>query len=230
MIRKLILLIVLITACNAVHASVSDSGVPEAAPTNSFVPPPKKPCPDDMVYIERSNMRFCIDVFEFPDRKGEYPIAAIDGHEAEALCVGVGKRICDHSEWITACRGKESLKYSYGNTYVKDRCNDSRTDYVGVKWGIMENRPAWRIYAHTLYKGERSGSRLLCKSDEGVFDMNGNVREWQKEPKSQYGYVFGSSYWYGDMARNFSCGFAVGNHVSTFATYESGVRCCKSAE
>jgi sulfatase modifying factor 1 len=231
MIRKA-LLCILLTACGT--ATVSGATVEQnhkriSTPT---IIKEYKPCNDDMVYIERDKQKFCIDRYEFPNKQGEYPISAIDAHQAESLCESVDKRICSYGEWYQACVGKENLRFSYGGSH-KDYCNDNKTGWVHPKWELMGS-PEWKGYAKTLYKGEPSGGRQRCKSDEGVFDLLGNVREWVKDPSAPYGYVIPGSYWYGDMQTDpnihLSCKYVIRNHAASFGSYEFGARCCRDVK
>lgn len=189
----------------------------------------KQACPDDMVYIERQNIRFCIDRFEFPNKENEYPASGISAPEAEQLCKDVGKRICSYDEWYQSCIGKSKQKFSYGS-YHKSVCNDNKSNWIPPDWSKMSNPLVWKEYVKTLYKADKIGSHPLCKSDEGVYDMLGNVREWTKSPNTQYGYTIPASYWYGDMAHNLSCTYAITNHAASFASYEFGTRCCSNIQ
>lgn len=234
-----VVVLLLAIGCNAKHIEVNDTlpTLPEPISTCSNLscqaPLPEvivnKPCSDDMVFIERKDIKFCIDKFEFPNKKGTNPIYAITAFQAETLCTNVGKRLCAYEEWYQACIGTKEYLYSYGSTYIPGFCNDNQTHYIEVDWSKMST-PEWRAYAATLYKGEPSGSRETCKTDEGVYDLPGNVREWTKEPTAPYGYVVPAGYWYGTMSGPPTCTFAIRNHAASFASYEFGTRCCKNTE
>jgi formylglycine-generating enzyme len=189
-------------------------------------------CPADMVYIERQNHAYCIDKYEWPNIVGEYPTAAINAYEATNLCSSVGKRICEYNEWYNACVGKENFRYSYGQHHIRGYCNDEKTGWVKPRWELM-GTPGWKTYAHTLYKGDIIGAHPNCKSDEGVYDMLGNVREWTRSPGTRYGYTVAASYWYGDMQTDpnlhLSCKYKIVNHSQSFSSYEFGARCCKDS-
>jgi len=190
-------------------------------------------CPENVVLVPKG--RFCIDKYEWPNKKGEYPDFAMSAYEAENDCKSVGKRLCTHLEWYTACMGKNNMFYGYGPFWKRGVCNDSiGTGYVPVDWTKMhQGHAVWKAYAATLFKGVRSGSLEGCYSDEGddkVYDMIGNVREWVKDPYGNGGYAFESSFWYGTLSGPASCGFQVSVHAPTFASYENGTRCCKDTE
>jgi formylglycine-generating enzyme required for sulfatase activity len=201
-----------------------------------YIPPPTPPvvqptiCSEDMVFV--SNGKFCIDKYEWPNKKNTLPDFAMTAFEAEKLCESIKKRLCTHTEWLNACLGKDSLRYGYGNFWQKDACNDNtNTKYIPVNWGKMnEGRDAWKSYAKTLYKGKPSGSMEQCfvsEANDRVYDMIGNVREWVRDPAGYGGYAFESSFWHGTMQGPQGCGFVVRSHAPEFASYEVGTRCCK---
>lgn len=197
-----------------------------AEPVSNPIPP----CPDDMVYVSRGN--FCIDKYEWPNKQGEYPESAMTAYQAESLCLGINKRLCTHTEWNFACRGKNNLPYGYGILWEKEYCNDHETKYIPVNWKLINDPVKWKIYAKTLYKGTPSGSKSLCcseQNDDKVYDMIGNVREWVKDPHGLGGYSFESSFWHGTMSGPIGCGFTVRGHSPSFPSYEVGTRCCKDS-
>lgn len=216
---------------NIIPVSIPDASVSEV---NASV---CKPCPDDMVYIKRDGMRFCIDIYEWPNIKGELPDYAMSAYDAENSCKSVGKRLCTHKEWVFACKGKNNLAFGYSDVWKKDVCNDSMTSgYIPVDWSIMNKGYAvWKNYAKTLYKGAPSGYYENCYSewDDGarIFDLVGNLREWKVDPQGLDGYSFGTTFWFGSLeGAAVSCDFTVRSHSNGFRTYEASVRCCRDAK
>lgn len=184
-----------------------------------------------MATVNWDDQKFCIDRFEFPNKVGSYPDYALSAYEAESLCKKEGKRLCSAKEWENACLGDTRLEYGYAATRSVNNCNDHKTGYIKPNWGLMySNR--WKTYAHTLYKADPSGSHLLCHSTEingqNVFDMVGNVREWVSIDHGKYSYAVMGSYWFGTMQGPLGCHTMITNHAPNFASYEFGVRCCKS--
>ena len=49
-------------------------------------------------------MHFCIDRFEYPDRKGSYPVVAVTWREAGELCRARSERLCSEAEWTLRAR------------------------------------------------------------------------------------------------------------------------------
>src|SRR5687768_6118207 len=58
--------------------------------------------------------RFCIDRHEWPNRVGVRPKVFVTWYEAQNLCQGAGKRLCERSEWTLACEGPKRAPYPYG--------------------------------------------------------------------------------------------------------------------
>ena len=109
-----------------------------------------------------------------PTNKPKVPIACVDWCDAEAYCAWAGKHLCGKigggtnapgdfadatkSEWFAACSDGGTLKFPYGNTYQADTC-------VGADNGFV--RPT-------------SVPSAACEGGyAGLFDMSGNVSEWE---------------------------------------------------
>ncbi len=141
-------------------------------------------CPDDMVFVatsevtvgsEQRNHRwqlpltrvevpaFCVDRYEYPNRKGQRPRVELSWHEARDACAALDKRLCREAEWARACRGPDGRGYAYGDGFERDRCN---TPIAGDGPGD----------APIPFSG--AGDHRRCRSPEGVYDLNGNVSEW----------------------------------------------------
>lgn len=190
---------------------------------------PHDHCPKGMVLIDRKDAFYCVDQYEWPNQAGAYPVAAITAYEAERLCRSVGKRLCSIAEWRTACFGKEEFAYSYGPIH-KDYCNDHAIGYIQPRWELMYPLSRWRVYAKGLYKGVPNGSEPFCKSDEGVYELIGNTREWIRNPGGMGGYGIAGGYWFGTMQGLPTCLSSITNHSPGFASYEFGARCCLDAQ
>lgn len=99
-----------------------------------------------------------MDVWEYPNREGEYPKTGVTWTEARELCAAAGKRLCAAHEWEVACGGAERHTYPYGNDYVPAAC------------AVARSAPA------------PSGRYLACVSPSGVHDLVGSVWEWTSTP------------------------------------------------
>ncbi|MFO0596519.1 MAG: bifunctional serine/threonine-protein kinase/formylglycine-generating enzyme family protein [Myxococcaceae bacterium] len=142
---------------------------------------------------------FCIDVFEYPNKKGVAPTASIGFADAKRLCEGQGKRLCTESEWEKSCKGPGNAKWPYGNGFDPNTCNTE--DDIGDSRALS---PAGRF--------------AKCRSGYGVADLSGNVSEWTADRV-----IKGGSFASGDYAVRCS---ARKNGASFAKSSEVGFRCC----
>ncbi|NLG18697.1 MAG: SUMF1/EgtB/PvdO family nonheme iron enzyme, partial [Fibrobacter sp.] len=61
-------------------------------------------CPEGMQLIE--NGKFCIDSYEWPNKKDQLPKVDVSYEEAAQTCAKEGKRLCTSEEWQMACRNQ----------------------------------------------------------------------------------------------------------------------------
>jgi serine/threonine protein kinase len=106
---------------------------------------------------------FCIDTFEYPNRKGSMPTVGVSWHDAKRLCENRSKRLCTEEEWEKACKGPGNARFPYGSSFDPNACNTE--DDSG------EDRPL-----------VSSGTFAKCRSGYGVADLSGNVAEWTASP------------------------------------------------
>jgi len=172
-------------------------------------------------------MHYCIDRFEWPNRRGELPAVMFTWKEAKQACEDAGKRLCSEAEWTLACEGPERLPFPYGFARDAAACPiDKRSPRVDEH----------RLYAsHTreaelarVDQREPSGSRPRCVSASGVFDLTGNVDEWVV---SQTSYPHRSALKGGNWGqfRN-ACRPATRKHDENWRFYQTGFRCCREPE
>lgn len=115
-------------------------------------------CSDEMETIE--NGHFCIDTYEWPNKKNSLPSLDLSYEEAVQLCKDAGKRLCTAQEWEIACRSDEKKwRYPYGKKYTVDKCNNLGNAF-------SKNKPAVSGYFND------------CVGSAGVYDMSGNAAEW----------------------------------------------------
>lgn len=119
-----------------------------------------------------------IDLYEYPNRKGEQPLVTTSWFEAARLCADQGKRLCSSAEWEHACRGPEGLRFS--STDVRENlpenfgrryCNTTGSATAGDS---PENQDL-----------ASSGHFPNCSSSAGVYDLIGNAFEWTMDLTSQ---------------------------------------------
>jgi sulfatase modifying factor 1 len=166
---------------------------------------------------------FCVDRYEYPNRKGDRPLVMKTWGEAQDICRAAGKRLCGDSEWTMACEGKAHLPYPYGRKRDAQACNIDRwLPHVDEKALVDPNRRAAELTR--LWQGEVSGARSKCVSPHGVFDMTGNVDEWVvNESGKPYRSGSKGGYWGPVRAR---CRPMTTAHGETFPFYQTGFRCC----
>jgi formylglycine-generating enzyme required for sulfatase activity len=189
----------------------------------------KGECPSDMV----ASGAVCIDRYEAPNVAGEMPFALQTAYDGEEWCAARGKRLCTEDEWVRACMGPHGRPFPYGAAHRDGVCNDDHP-WQKVSWKRLSRwpqDPALDEAAH-LYQGDMSGARAECVSEEGAFDLTGNVAEWVRRskpsPRPGYDHVLKGCFWAGCFKESQpSCAFTNGAHPGTFRTYEAGFRCCK---
>lgn len=167
---------------------------------------------------------YCMDRFEYPNVEGEIPRYDLSWNEADRLCQEQGKRLCSSAEWERACRGTQGHRYAYGRNRLPHFCN---TPYRSSRDGPVP-------YA-------ASGSHPKCVSEDGIYDLNGNLSEWvadgwagDRQPMDDdYGRehpmreVRGGTMWaatfYGQdcLSRH--------GHPANAQYEDDGFRCCKDA-
>jgi sulfatase-modifying factor enzyme 1 len=172
------------------------------------------------------DMSFCIDRFEYPNRKGEYPVIYVNWHESNKFCENEGKRLCTEEEWTFACEGEEALPYPYGYDRDDQACLVDKpwrpfdpTAYRGRKAALIRE-------LDSLWQGVPSGSLPKCKSPFGVYDLTGNVDEYTKS-MSPVGSpaILKGGYWGPVRTR---CRPTTRAHGPEHAFYQQGFRCCRN--
>lgn len=175
--------------------------------------------------LPREALHFCIDRYEYPNRRGAYPWILVDFVEARDLCAHEGNRLCTEAEWTFACEGEEAMPYPYGYQRDPDACVIDRP-WREVNETAFSPRDGSRALREIdrLWQGEASGSRTRCRSPFGVYDMTGNVDEWTTsvEPGERPS-IFKGGYWGPIRAR---CRPSTRVHGEDFAFYQQGFRCC----
>jgi formylglycine-generating enzyme len=187
---------------------------------------------------QKKHLDFCIDVYEYPNHKGEKPTLMVSWNDMKKNCENKGKRLCQDHEWTLACEGPEMLPYPYGYTRDNKACNIDNPQRPGFDAAHAKMTPevvAW------LDQSVPSGSMPNCVSSYGVYDMTGNADEWtinsehgqpmdpaHPEGKKQYWSSLQGGHWV-TGARN-RCRPKTTVHNEDTQFYELGGRCCKDAQ
>lgn len=171
-----------------------------------LIRPPRRAalCPDGMAAVETDKGAFCVDRYEWPNKKGAEPLGYINWYMAYDSCRTINKRLCTASEWEAACAGRKDLAYPYGDAYEVRACN---TESSG---------------------SAPSGAFVECRSFAGAYDMSGNLREWTdtKNAKNPRHYQVYGGFWDGRGAsrcRETQYSFFPENRFISI-----GFRCCQT--
>jgi len=173
-------------------------------------------------------MHFCIDRFEYPNVRGDYPVIMVTWHEGASYCEQRGARLCTEDEWTFACEGEDALPFATG--YVRDEsaCVLDRSWRLVHEESLSERTSA-RAFSEVddLWQGQASGSSPRCRSPFGVYDMIGNVDEWTVSTKeSGLRSILKGGYW-GPVRTQ--CRPSTRVHNEDFYFYQIGFRCCTNA-
>ena len=163
---------------------------------------------------------------------GNLPAGYVSGELAAGACREAGKRLCQETEWVTACRGQQQTDFPYGARYRQEGCNVFREDHPA---SILHGNASTNHTDPRLNLIDADGRPLLrvtggtpsCASqwgDDAVFDMVGNVDEWVDDPGGTFAGGFYS------RATRSGCDARVRTHPYSYFDYSTGVRCCKNPD
>lgn len=189
-----------------------------------------KPIPADVPEMQRIRygaLDFEIDTFESAvtdgkavSAKHEIPGTRMSWYAANDACTAAGKRVCSEQEWIAACQaappvdddenGKwaddliEGNSYPYGDFHLRGRCWEDK------------DRDTFR----PVYTGEMPG----CVTQDGVYDMAGNMEEWVGSTAEEAVLIGGAYDTPTDKARCYRRNDTFG---AGYASKRTGFRCCR---
>ena len=158
---------------------------------------------------------------------GAVPQGYITGVQADAACQEAGKRLCSDSEWLRACQGEPATTYPYGDTRQPGVCNDARDRHPVVDYFESTDPSIWSKLGNACINQQdeslaRTGAHAGCVTDDGLFDMMGNLHEWTADPAGTFRGGF-----YADTAINGQgCLYATTAHNTAHWDYSTGFRCC----
>ena len=119
------------------------------------------------------NQTYEIDAYEYPNAKDERPQPA-SLFQAASLCAAAGKRLCNPSEWRTACQADQMRSFSSTDDLA---AYDSR-DHFGVRFCNVPGSAFSQFSSDPVTQLAPSGSFPNCGGAPGVFDLTGNIEEW----------------------------------------------------
>lgn len=189
--------------------------------------------PSKCLAKERRPMQFCVDRYEYPNKKGELPALLISWTDAKKTCEGAGKRLCTEDEFNFACEGEEMLPYTTGYDRDPGKCSIDKPYRKREKKLYPYNRcmkdPVCKAELEKLDQRLPAGSMPECVSPFGAYDMNGNINEWVSRPGEEYPNRSGlKGGWWGPVRNR--CRPTVGFHKESDYGYEAGFRCCADSE
>jgi sulfatase modifying factor 1 len=172
-------------------------------------------------------MHFCVDRFEYPNKRGEFPVIVVNWFEAKDICIREHKRLCTESEWSFACEGEEATPYPYGYVREAEACMVDRP-WIAFDPQALSQRSTdvTRKELERLWQGEPSGFRPRCRSVFGVYDMTGNIDEWTTATSKGRPSILKGGYWGPVRTR---CRPATRAHGEAHVFYQQGFRCCADA-
>jgi hypothetical protein len=189
--------------------------------------------PSECLSKQRRPMKFCMDRYEWPNKKGDLPALLISWTDAKKECEKIGKRLCTEDEFNFACEGEQMLPYTYGYERDPKKCNIDRQyrkrEKKLLKYESCLAKPECKKELEKLDQRLPTGSLPECVSPFGVYDLNGNINEWvfrpKEKPPNRSGLKGG---WWGPVRGR--CRPTVGFHKEDDYGYEEGFRCCKDAD
>jgi len=144
-----------------------------------------------------ADARVCVDMFEYPNVPGAYPVVWVRAKEAAELCWAEGKRIGDAHEWEGASHGALTPPdYFFGRSVQAARAAHNAKYQASARYSIGQN---WQpgVCATGSFKNAScnggsftgcgsntypAGSFPGCKSPLGVYDLDGNAAEHMNLP------------------------------------------------
>jgi formylglycine-generating enzyme required for sulfatase activity len=217
-------------------------------------------CPSEMVDLGLACMdrfeAFVVEVDSLGVERDHSPYAPVEGLRVRAraaakhipqgyisqvaasrACGEAGKRRCAKSEFLRACQGQDGQRtYPYGGATKKPGvCNEGKGSSVPRLFGADSsawtyanfNDPRLNQLSHSL---AASGDYAGCVTDEGIFDLVGNLHEWGADAADTRGHGRFRGGFYGDAEVNgHGCLYVTSAHELGYHDYSIGFRCCQDA-
>jgi hypothetical protein len=158
---------------------------------------------------------------------GAIPQGYIDQVQAASACLASGKRLCANDEWLRACQGPKGTTYPYGDVLEPGVCNDARAVHPAVEYFGTTDPSIFSHLDNACLNQlpdslDPSGARFGCETDEGAFDMMGNLHEWTDDPAG----TFRGGYYVDTVKNGPGCLYATTAHDTSYWDYSTGFRCC----
>jgi protein-disulfide isomerase/peroxiredoxin/uncharacterized membrane protein len=173
--------------------------------------------------------RFKIDTFEASivdgaavSRPGVEPARGVSWYQASEACEAAGKRLCTEEEWLSACTGSLPDDVDGDGIYSDDTIIGRLHPYGTYP------QPTWCASARQRDDARPllTGNHPRCATPEGVYDLEGGVKEWVGLSPDRAG-LKGGSYYSGQSAR---CGYFKDDLPPDGGDDSMGFRCCRGSE
>ena len=181
---------------------------------------------------KRIELDFCIDEYEYPNKKGGHPPWMVDWYDAMGSCAALGKRLCYESEWVAACEGPDEKPFPHGWVRDPKKCNiDNKWINPSLKKVYSKDPSVSGPELKRLDQSVPSGSMPECVSDYGVYDLTGNMDEWAHADRDRpteravFAALKGGAWGH---VRN-ACRPVTTSHEPEFRYYFVTFRCCKDS-
>lgn len=160
------------------------------------------------------------------------PQGYINREQAAAACQAASKRLCSRDEWLRACQGPPpGQSFPYGDEREWGRCNDNRSQHPAVEY--FGTTADW-IFSHIDHPCLNqlpdslalTGENAECLSNEGAYDLVGNLHEWTDETTPEGHGVFRGGFYVDTVVNGEGCAYRTTAHWPTHWDYSTGFRCC----
>lgn len=165
-------------------------------------------------------------------RRGVVPQAYVSRNDAQAACGASSKRLCREDEWVKACTSARGNTYPYGREREGQRCNDHGRAPLPVLFagtGVNPygdqamNDPRLNQVSGTV---SPTGAHERCMTEQGVFDLVGNLHEWVDDPQG----TFLGGYYLDTKLNGPGCRYKTTAHGPAYHDYSTGFRCCRDPQ
>ena len=158
---------------------------------------------------------------------GLVPQGYISQERAADACALAGKRLCSDVEWLRACQGSQATTYPFGDAASPGTCNDARTCHPAVQYFETSDAWIWSELDHPCLNQlpaglAATGEYMGCVSEDGAFDMMGNLHEWTDDPAG----TFRGGFYVDTILNGPGCTYKTTAHTVSYWDYSTGFRCC----
>lgn len=172
---------------------------------------------------------------------GKIPWFNVSSREVEQTCTAMGGAVCSVADWQTACQATVPCTFGFGPrnsgagttcttpATTTKRCNlaltfDFNTSQAGDQDGLL---PTASTALGSCW-ADWSGLHGNVAANNRIFDITGNLREVTRKGSNQYTLMGGA---FNSQSEDGStCGFTFYTVNQDFKLFDTGFRCCFSAD